>query len=273
MQVEGMTHSPPDTSKRFLTILLACMLALGGLPAMATAADIYANIGDTIPLNGTALLVDTVYMYMTGPGVPSNGARMDNSNAAVVTGDPSTFTPVPVHDDTWIYTWNTGRVTGGLAAGLYRVYIATQPAAADNLAGVQYSDIQIQLSTAVTTGSLFVSSSPMNAQVSLNGKYMGNTPLTLTDLAPDDYTILLELQGYESNEGRVSVVAGKMATYSATLEPIGTTVTSIPITIPSTTAQVTTPLPSSPTPTPAPLPWIVIVLSIGLVFLARVSRR
>lgn len=248
------------------------MLALGGLPSIATGADIYATIGDVIPLNGTALLVNTVYMFMTGPGVPPDGARMDNSNAAVVTGDPSTFTQLPVNDDTWTYTWNTGRVTGGLAEGLYTVYVATQPAAANDLNGVQYSDIEIQLSRAVTTGSLAVSSSPVNAQVSLNGKYMGNTPLTLTDLAPGDYTILLELQGYQNNEGRVTVVAGRMATYSATLEPIETIVTTAATTVPPSTTPATPP-PSSPTPTSAPLPSMVIILSIGLVFLWRVSGR
>jgi hypothetical protein len=268
-----MTYSPPNTSKRPLAILLVCMLAAGGLPAMAAAADIYATIGDIIPLNGTALLVNTVYMYMTGPGVPANGARMDNSNAAVVTGDPSTFTQLAVNDDAWTYTWNTGRVTGGLAAGLYTVYVATQPAAANDLNGVQYSDIQIQLSRAVTTGTLVVSSSPMNAQVSLNGKYMGNTPLTLSDVAPGDYAMLLQLQGYQDNGGRVTVVAGQTATYSATLEPIGTTVTTIPPTAPPTTLPMTTPVPSSPTPTPAPLSFIVILLSIALVFLWRMSGR
>ena len=266
-------NSSPDITKRTLTILLVGILALGGLPVIGTAADIYATIGDVIPLNGTALLVDTVYMYMTGPGVPQNGARMDNSNAAVVTGDPSTFTQLPVNDDTWTYTWNTGRVTGGLAAGLYTVYVATQPAAANDLNGVQYSDIQIQLSRAVTTGSLVVSSSPVNAQVSLNGKYMGNTPLTLTDVTPGDYSILLQLQGYQNDEGRVTVAAGQTATYSATLEPIETTVITVPPTQPPTTLPATTPIPSSPTPTSAPLPCMVIILSIALVFLWKMSGR
>jgi hypothetical protein len=249
-----------------LSLFLVCILALSSLPAVVFAADIYATIGDTIPLNGTALLVDTVYIYMTGPGVPSNGARMDNSNAAVVTGDPSTFTQVPVQDDTWTYTWNTGRVSGGLAEGLYTVYVATQPAAANDLSGVKYIDIQIQLQRAVTTGSLVVSSSPVNAQVSMNGKYMGNTPLTLTDLAPGNYTILLELQGYQSSEGKVGVVAGQMATYSATLEPVQTTITSAATTV-ATTYPATSSVIPSPTATSAPLPIAVIILSIGLFFL------
>ena len=118
---------------------------------------------------------------------------------------------------------------GGLAEGLYTVYVATQPVAANDLSGVQYSDVQIQLSKAVTTGNLVVSSSPINAQVSLDGKYMGNTPLTLTDLAPGDYSILLELQGYRSSEDRVVVIAGQTATYSVTLEPVQTPGTRHPL--------------------------------------------
>jgi len=266
-------NSPGYVNSRGFSLFLAFILVFWSLPAVVTAADIYATIGDTIPLNGTALVTDTVYMFMTGPGVPANGARMDNSNAAVVTGDPSTFTQVPVNDDTWTYTWNTGRVSGGLAEGLYTVYVATQPAAANDLSGVQYSDVQIQLSTAVTTGTLVVSSSPINAQVSLDGKYMGNTPLTLTDLAPGDYTILLELQGYQNNEGRAGVIAGQTATYSVTLEPVQTTVTSAPTSPPATSSPAIPGTTPSPTPTSAPLPWAVVILSIGLVFLSRGHRK
>jgi len=266
-------NSPGYVNSRGISLFLAFILVFGSLPAIVTAADIYATIGDTIPLNGTALVTDTVFMFMTGPGVPANGARMDNSNAAVVTGDPSTFTQVPVNDDTWTYTWNTGRVSGGLAEGLYTIYVATQPAAANDLSGVQYSDIQIQLSKAVTTGSLAVLSSPINAQISLDGKYMGNTPLTLTDLSPGDYTILLELQGYRSSEGRVNVIAGQTATYAATLEPVQTPVTPPPTSLPATPSPTTSGNTPITAPTPAPLPWIVVILSIGLVFLWRMNCR
>jgi hypothetical protein len=266
-------NSPGYVNSRGFSLFLALILVFGSLPAVVTAADIYATIGDTIPLNGTALVTDTVYMYMTGPGVPVNGARMDNSNAAVVTGDPSTFTQVPVNDDTWTYSWNTGRVSGGLAEGLYTVYVATQPAAANDLSGVQYSDVQIQLSKAVTTGSLVVSSSPVNAQVSLDRKYMGNTPLTLTDLAPGNYSILLELQGYRSSEGMVGVIAGQTATYSATLEPVQTPGTPAPTSQPSTPPPSTPGTAPSPTPTSAPLPWALAILSAGLVLLWRVTGK
>jgi hypothetical protein len=266
-------NSPGYVNSRGIPLLIVSILVLGSLPAVVTATDIYATIGDTIPLNGTALVTDTVYMYMTGPGVPVNGARMDNSNAAVVTGDPSTFTQVPVNDDTWTYSWNTGRVSGGLAEGLYTVYVATQPAAANDLSGVQYSDLQIQLSKAVTTGSLVVSSSPVNAQVSLDGKYMGNTPLTLTDLAPGDYSILVELQGYQSSEGMVGVIAGQTATYSATLEPVQTPGTPAPTSQPATPPPSTPGTAPSPTPTSAPLPWALAILSVGLVLLLRVTGK
>ncbi|MBP1929268.1 hypothetical protein J2741_001815 [Methanolinea mesophila] len=261
------------TARIGISLIFVCALISGGFVVPASAADLYATIGDTIPLNGTALLVDTVYMYMTGPGVPANGARMDNSNAAVITGDPSTFTQVPVNDDTWVFSWNTGRVTGGLAEGIYTVYVATAPAAANDLSGVKYSDIQIALKKAVTTGSLAISSSPVDAQVSLNGRYVGNTPLTATDLAPGEYRVLLELQGYQSAEGDVSVAAGQTATYSASLEPIVTTGTSISGTTPVTPSPPATSPVTSPSPTTAPIPWILAILSIGLVILGRSSGK
>ncbi|HII76211.1 MAG TPA: hypothetical protein HA264_04030, partial [Methanolinea sp.] len=149
-----------------LTILALSCSALCGACA---GGSITATIGDSIPLNGTVQLADTVYLFVTGPGMPPNGARMENSNAAVITGDPDTFTQVMVENDRWAYTWNTGRVSGGLAPGSHTVFVSTQPAAANALSGVNYAEIEVILHAAVTTATLEVESSPADAAIYLNG--------------------------------------------------------------------------------------------------------
>lgn len=231
----------------------------------ATSDSVTATIGDTIPLNGTVQLADTVYLFVTGPGIPVDGARMENSNAAVVTGDPDTFTQVMVHNDRWTYSWNTGRVSGGLAPGSHTVYVSTEPVAKNSLSGVKYAEVDIILKKAVTTGRLDVGSDPADAEIYLNGKYSGNTPRIFESLAPGEYTIRLEKQGYATGQGSVTLVAGEENIFTRSLMPLST-----PSTTPAnqeTSGQVTvqeTPLPSS---TAAPSLAACVIAGLGIAVL------
>jgi hypothetical protein len=247
-------------------LIVAVMMAAG----TASAETRSAAIGDIVSLSGTAIGKNLVYLFMTGPGVPSAGSRMDSSISPVTTGNPNTFTQVPVNDDQWSYQWNTGRVSGGLAAGEYIVYAATQPVSADALDGVPYSSLDITLYRAVTTGTISVRSSPSDGQVSVNGKYSGNTPLTLNSLAPGIYHIGIALAGYYPANQTVNILAGDMKVVNVTLIPITpeTTATSLPAT--NTSLPLTSPSPS-PTRTTLFMPGILIGLFLGL-FLAF-SRR
>ncbi|HNQ29293.1 MAG: PEGA domain protein [Methanoregulaceae archaeon PtaB.Bin009] len=229
-----------------LTILALSCSALCGACA---GGSITATIGDSIPLNGTVQLADTVYLFVTGPGMPPNGARMENSNAAVITGDPDTFTQVMVENDRWAYTWNTGRVSGGLAPGSHTVFVSTQPAAANALSGVNYAEIEVILHAAVTTATLEVESSPADAAIYLNGKYSGNSPRVFRDLAPGEYAIRLEKQGYTDETGSVTLAAGDDVKFTRTLSPEGTPDTTV-ATLPATFPKVGETPPPAPTTTP-----------------------
>ena len=178
-------------------IVLFCLFLVLLTAGHGAAEARNGTIGEVVPLSGTAPGYDMVYLFMTGPGVPANGARMDNSNLPVVTGEPDTFTQVPVAgDSTWSYTWQTGRVSGGLAAGQYTLYAATQPAAKNALSGVAYSSTDIVLSQPVTTGTISAQSVPSGAQVEVNRKYAGNTPINLPDLSPGMYQVNISLRDY-----------------------------------------------------------------------------
>jgi len=241
----------PELLQTILSRTLLCILLAAVVAGHATAETREAVIGDDVPLSGTAIGADIMYLFMTGPGVPSHGSRMDSSISPVITGEPDTFTQVDVASDRWNYTWRTGRVSGGLAAGEYTIYAATMPVARNALSGVPYSSIDIILSRPVTTGRIDVRSTPPGAQVSLNGRYAGDTPLDLTDLVPGTYRVFIELRGYLPAEKTVDLAAGDTDRVDVVLQPASIPATPepsfIPAAIPDTTVTDTaTAVPLSP---------------------------
>lgn len=247
----------------FVTVLA---LSCSGLCGTCSGGTITATIGDSIPLNGTVQLADMAYLFVTGPGMPPNGARMENSNAAVVTWEPGTFTQVMVEKDRWAYTWNTGRVSGGLAPGSHTVYVSTLPAAANALAGVKYAEIEVILHAAVTTATLSVESSPPDAVIYLNGKYSGNSPRVFSGLAPGEYVIRLQKQGYADETGRVTLAAGEDITFIRALSPSGTPDTTV-ATLPATPLEEVETSAPGPTNTPLSAACIAGMLVLaGLLF-------
>lgn len=254
-----------NTRQNYCSLLKSLVvIALISFPFIGTAAadTITATIGDTIPLNGTVQLTDTVYLFVTGPGIPAQGARMDNSNSQVVTGDPDTFTQVMVKNDRWTYSWNTARVSGGLAPGSHTVYVSTEPVAKNSLSGVKYAEVDIILKKAVTTGRLDVRTDPADAEIYLNGKYSGNTPRVFESLLPGEYVIQLEKQGYATAQGSVILAAGDDIPFSRSLTPLNT-----PATTPAnqeTFGQVTVQETSLPTPTVAPSLMIWVIAGLGI---------
>ena len=70
----------------------------------------------------------------------------------------------------------------------------------------------------VTTGTLSITSTPSGAVVKIDGKYKGETPLTLEKLNAGSYSVTFSQEGYDSQTQKVTVSAGKNATCSATLK-------------------------------------------------------
>lgn len=70
---------------------------------------------------------------------------------------------------------------------------------------------------AIATGALTIDSRPSGAAVTINGKPGGNTPLTINDLPPGDYRILMAMPGYRNFATTVRVVAGERARAAASL--------------------------------------------------------
>jgi hypothetical protein len=70
---------------------------------------------------------------------------------------------------------------------------------------------------AATVGTLTVDSRPSGASVTINGKASGTTPVTINDLAPGEYRVLMTMAGYRNVAITVRVVAGEHARAAASL--------------------------------------------------------
>ena len=70
---------------------------------------------------------------------------------------------------------------------------------------------------AAPTGTLAVESRPVGAAVTINGKPSGNTPITINDLEPGEYRILMTMPGYRNFATTVRVVAGERVRAAASL--------------------------------------------------------
>jgi hypothetical protein len=66
-------------------------------------------------------------------------------------------------------------------------------------AGVQTAQY-VELQGVATTGVLEVRSDPSRAKVIIDGQERGSTPLTLRDVAPGDYRVVLERAGWKSTQ-------------------------------------------------------------------------
>jgi len=74
------------------------------------------------------------------------------------------------------------------------------------------------MSQAPSTGTLWVSSTPQGASVTVDGSFVGTTPTQVT-AAGGTHTVSLSLSGYQSETRQVSVYAGQTTTVQVVLQP------------------------------------------------------
>lgn len=124
--------------------LVGILLVIAFVAAPAAAVTAYP--GSEITLTGTSTGSDTVYLFITGPNLPSAGGRLEDPDTPVQTGNPESFTTVTVDaDDRWTYRWRTGEA--GLDPGTYTVYAVDAPVDRSDLSGRGYTTIPVTLGT------------------------------------------------------------------------------------------------------------------------------
>ena len=66
-------------------------------------------------------------------------------------------------------------------------------------------------------GSIIISGTPINADVTLDGKAVGQLPLKLNDILVGEHTIVVSKSGYETYTQSITIAEGKTTTINATL--------------------------------------------------------
>jgi hypothetical protein len=129
-------------------------------------------------------------------------------------------------DDRWSYKWGTGSIGGRLDEGTYTIWVVSGPNDRSHLSQADYSTISVTLgkpsisiNTPVQPGSMDLRSVPDAASVVIGEKYLGKTPLTVTELSPGTYDVIFSQFGYQKFSTRVPVDAGRITEVIATLVP------------------------------------------------------
>lgn len=121
------------------------------------------------------------------------------------------------------YYGRTPQVISGLSVGShtvrveydgYQTWTQTAGVSAGGVTGVYAT-----LTHEPTYGSIYVSSSPSNANVYLDGTYKGTTPMTVSGVSQGSHFLEIEKAGYHEWSSSVKVVSGQQSHISATLDP------------------------------------------------------
>ena len=235
------------------------------LVASATAAPISAVFGQDIPIGGTAIGSNFVYLYLTGPNLPAGGVSLIGGTP-VTTGVPASFTQVEVQTNgTWTYTWRTGSTGRILDQGTYTIYIVEEARSRPDLDDASYITQDVTFGQPVetvtptvtaSTGILTVDSSPGTSVVTLDNGTAGVTPVRISGIPPGSHTLVVSHEGYSPYATDFVISAGESREISPVLQPLNGTTSITPAGVPETTA------PQGRLAIPALLPLIAVALAV-----------
>jgi len=127
-------------------LLLTVLCAVSLMPvasAYGYSEDYEGYLGETIALHGVSYSGDTIYLFMTGPGLPANGAPLTDPTKRA---DQGYNTMVGLaSDQTWSFKWDTSKLNRELDPGTYLVYAVNAQADASSLAGHSYQTLSVYL--------------------------------------------------------------------------------------------------------------------------------
>lgn len=122
-----------------IVALILCVTTSATAESISITTDnntVYS--GDTIILSGSNVTSDHVYLFITGPNLPSNGGYLNDPRMPVINGQENSFVSTDILEDTtWEYWWSTAYL--GIDPGSYTVYAAETPNDIDHLGDTNYS--------------------------------------------------------------------------------------------------------------------------------------
>jgi PGF-CTERM protein len=114
-----------------------------GAVTVVAAGDQSYFLGQEVLLSGTNSETDNVYLFITGPNLPSAGGLMTDPRTPILTSPgfyPPTSTDVN-EDNTWEYKWQTANLN--IDAGTYTIYAVATETNKDGLADTQYGTVSV----------------------------------------------------------------------------------------------------------------------------------
>ncbi len=189
----------------------------GSVTITASGTGTY-YIGEEITFSGICTENDTVYLFLTGPNLGTNGVNLKKIDEPVKNEDGSTFAVEDVEaDDTWSYKWNTADLARSLDAGGYTIYAVSKPLGKDKLSSAEYATASVQLKsaylTATSSGTVVAKGDdlkitgtaqgdPENIQIWIFGKNFYGKGNRLVDTASveSDGSFEYELKGAETKD-------------------------------------------------------------------------
>jgi len=158
-------------------------------------------IGEEITLSGTCTEGNTIYFFMTGPNLVTDGVNL-TSLEEVVTGQAATFDKADVNaDDTWSKKWNTADlITGGksIDAGGYTIYAVSVPVNKAKLSDLnaKYAMASISLKSGFITATTSGATVARGDELKITGTAQGN---------PDNVYIWIFGKNYYGKPSELSV--------------------------------------------------------------------
>jgi hypothetical protein len=140
-----------SVASRYTCLLLTCFLAAMMIhPVPAADTNIEAELGDTLNLHGVSYTGSSVYLFMTGPGLPENGVTLTDMTQRA---DQGKFTQIDLDSQQeWSYRWNTARIENEINAGTYLVYVTDEPVDKAHLGGLSsYKTLEVYLKESTTS--------------------------------------------------------------------------------------------------------------------------
>jgi hypothetical protein len=256
-------------NNKYFFICLLVTLALA-LPAVVSAEG---NISVTSSPEGAVIYLDDTTTGLSAPGIIESVPAGTHTVKLVLSGYETYSESVTVSDDT------TATVSATLASLTSEVSFYSVPDEAtvyvdgtmkgytNNTFTLDYGSREIvlvldnyenwtttltvdssiqnltaEMTTTEVNGSLYFTSSPSNAEVYIEDEYYGTTSLTVSDLEPGSYDVLIYRYGYTNWTDTVTVTAGEETDVEAELEELeGTTTTAVTTATTATTAATAVP--------------------------------
>jgi len=145
-----------------------------GAVTITASGDGSYYLGEQITLSGTNTDSDYVYLFVTGPNLPSTGGDLGAPKTAVTDNVfDATWVRKSVNvDNTWEYKLETAQI--GLDAGTYTIYAVNEPRDKDHLSGTKYDTVSIVIKKPFVTATVSASTVAKGDKLYIRGTAEGN---------------------------------------------------------------------------------------------------